>query len=294
MPVPRYEGSVVVVAAPGDGLGNWSGAPSAALVSGVYWLAYRVRRPLDEGRGVEVVLARSDDGVSFETVGALSREKFGSASFERPALVPRPGGGWRLYVSCAALGSKDWWIDALDSDTVESLPDARAVTVLRGDGWTAVKDPVVDVVDGRWRMWVCCHPLSEAGAEDRMTTRVADSDDGLTWSPGPTVLSPRAGSWDSRGTRVTAVVGGAEPLALYDGRASAEENWYERTGIAASDADGVFRATGAGPVAQSPHPRHALRYASVVDLGDAGWRVYFEAARPDGAHDLRTILLPHP
>jgi hypothetical protein len=294
MPVPRYHGSVLVVPAHGDGLGNWSGAPSAVYESGVYWLAYRVRRPLEEGRGVSVVLARSGDGVSFETVGAVSNEMFGSASLERPAIVPRPGGGWRLYVSCAAPGSKDWWIDALDSDTVESLPDARALTVLRGDGVTAVKDPVVHVVDGRWRMWVCCHPLSDAGAEDRMTTRVANSDDGLTWSLGPTVLSPRAGTWDARGTRVTSVVGRAEPLALYDGRPNAEENWYERTGTATADADGVFRATGTRPVAQSPFGRHALRYASAVDLGDSRWRVYFEAARRDGAHDLRTILLPHP
>ena len=30
-------------------------------------------------------------------------------------LLPLPGGGWRLYVSCATPGSKHWWIEALDA-----------------------------------------------------------------------------------------------------------------------------------------------------------------------------------
>ncbi len=67
-----------------------------------FWLAYRVRRPINAGRGVSVVVARSDDGVSFETVCEIHRELFGADSFERPVLLPRPEGGWRLYVSCAS------------------------------------------------------------------------------------------------------------------------------------------------------------------------------------------------
>ena len=45
---PGYEGADVVVAAPGPGPGNWAGAASCVLVDGTFWLAYRVRRPLDE------------------------------------------------------------------------------------------------------------------------------------------------------------------------------------------------------------------------------------------------------
>jgi hypothetical protein len=202
-----YEATRLVVPAPGDGPGSWTGAPSAALDGGTTWLAYRVRRPLDEGRGVTVVVAASGDGQSFEPVATVSRDRFGCASLERPALVRRPDGGWRLYLSCATPGSKHWWVAALDADTVEGLADADPTTVLPGDAATAVKDPVVHADRDGWRMWVCCHPLTEPGQEDRMSTRVAASDDGLHWDLGPVVLAPRAGEWDARGARVTSVVG---------------------------------------------------------------------------------------
>ena len=55
--LPSFDDATVVVPAPGDTPGNWSGAASAVLVEGVYWLTYRVRRPLREGRGVSVVVA---------------------------------------------------------------------------------------------------------------------------------------------------------------------------------------------------------------------------------------------
>ena len=114
-----------MVPAPGRGPGHWAGAPSAVLYDGTVWLAYRLRRPLDDGRGVGVVVARSDDGVAFETVAQVGREAFGAASLERPALVRRPDGGWRLYLSCATPGSKHWWVEALDADTPQALPEGR-------------------------------------------------------------------------------------------------------------------------------------------------------------------------
>ena len=64
-PIPSYDDVQVVVPAPDTGPGNWSGAASAVLVDGTFWLTYRVRRPLTEGRGVTVVVARSSDGIEF-------------------------------------------------------------------------------------------------------------------------------------------------------------------------------------------------------------------------------------
>lgn len=295
---PNYADSAIVVAAPGDGEGHWVGAPSAVADGSGYWLAYRVRRPLDEGRGVAVTLAWSPDGERVEEVGSIRREIFGAASLERPALVRRPDGGWRLYVSCATPGSKHWWIEALDAEDVAGLPDATPVTVLPGSSDVALKDPVVVPGADGWRMWVCCHPLDEIGEEDRMWTLLTTSSDGLTWTDPVPVLAPdpSGARWDRRGTRVTAV--GSSPTTtdgvtwvLYDGRASAGENWFERTGLAVPGVDGRLTPVGDAPLAQAPHGTGALRYVCVVPTPDGRRRLYFEASRADGAHDLRTQVI---
>lgn len=290
-PVPDYERSVTAVPAPGSGPGHWSGAPSAVLADGVFHLAYRLRRPVGDGRGYRVEIARSDDGVNFETVSTLARDEFGAASLERPALVRLPDGGWRIYVSCATPGSRHWWVEAVDADDPSSFDARRRRTVLPGDDATGLKDPVVSCAGGRWDMWVCAHPLGVDDEADRMTSRHATSDDGLDWRWSGPVLAGTTGRWDQRGARVTSAVPGT-PFLFYDGRADASENWEERTGLAMVGEDGLPRAVVDRPVAESPHATGALRYLTVVPLPGGGSRLYYEAAAPDGAHDIRTELVP--
>jgi len=288
VPLPQFDRARVVISAPGVGPGNWAGAATATYADGVVWLAYRVRRPVVEGRGVSVMVARSRDGLAFEPVCEVFREQFRAESLERPALVRLPDGGWRLYLSCATPGSKHWWIEALDAETPQRLARGHRSTVLAGSAQEGVKDPVVLVDEVGWRMWVCCHPLHESGHEDRMTTRFAVSDDGLHWTWQGEVLGPTPGAWDARGVRVTAVLSEDPLTVLYDGRSTAEQNWHEVTGIA-RQVNGRL-VPDPGPVARSPYAGGALRYATAVRLPDGSVRFYFEAARPDGAHDLFTSL----
>jgi len=287
-PLPSYDDVEVVIPAPGVGPGNWSGAASAVLHAGTFWLTYRVRRPLTDGRGVSVVVARSADGVEFEQVAEVRREAFGSESFERPVLVPIPGLGWRLYLSCATPGTKHWWLDSLTAETPEALPLGTRRVVHAGDEFTAVKDPVITLGPNGWRMWLCCHPLDVVGHEDRMTTRLLVSNDGLDWVDRGEVLAGRPGQWDARGARVTAELTEDPVTVLYDGRRDAESNWHETTGVARWDGERLVPEQVA-PIA-SPHSDGAWRYASAVPLPDGRTRFYVEAARPDGAHDLVTLV----
>ncbi len=78
---------------------------------------------------------------------------------------------------------------------------------------------------------------------------------------------------------------------LYDGRPTAADNWHEVTGVARSDDGRHLVADPATPL-RSPHSDGALRYAAAVPLPDGSTRFYFEAACPDGAHDLMTSLTP--
>jgi hypothetical protein len=285
--LPSYDGAEIVIPAPGDGPGNWAGAASAILVDGVYWLTWRNRRPLTEGRGVTVDVARSTDGVRFETVAEVSRDIFGCESLERPVLVPLPEGGWRLYLSCATWESKHWWVDSLTAATPEQLPRGARHVAHAGDDKTAVKDPVITASPEGWEMWLCCHPLTEPGHEDRMTTRRLTSLDGLDWLDHGVVLAGRPGEWDERGARVTTPIG--DGLFLYDGRPDAASNWFETTGVARWDGTQLVPDPAVGPIT-SPHSDGAFRYASAVPLPDGRIRYYVEAARPDGAHDLITVV----
>lgn len=287
--LPHLDGAEVVVPAPGPGPGNWAGAASAVLVGDTFWLTWRERRPLTDGRGVAVHVARSTDGVRFEEVASVRREDFGAESFERPVLVPLPGGGWRLYLSCATPGSKHWWVDSLTAPTVEDIAAGERRVVLAGDARTAVKDPVIRAADGDWEMWLCCHPLTDKGHEDRMTTRRLTSADGLSWRDRGEVLAGRPGQWDARGTRVTSVVRERPLTVLYDGRPDAASNWHETTGLAVWEGGRLVPDASVGPL-RSPYGEGALRYAAAVPLPDGRIRYYFEAARPDGAHDLVTSV----
>src|SRR6478735_1460437 len=91
--------------------------------------------------------------------------------------------------------------------------------------------------------------------------------------------------WDRRGARITSAwQSDGKWIASYDGRASAAENWFERTGFAVGATPDEFIPV-AGPFDRDGR---TLRYVTIAETAD-GLRVYFETARDDGANDLRTV-----
>src|SRR4029453_6529315 len=129
--LPRWEESAVVVEPPGDEPGAWAGAPSSIVADGDIYLAYRLRLPIGEGRGISNVVARSGDGRTLPGVAPGDKDRFGAEPLERPALVRTPEGRWRLYVSAATPGTKHWRVDLLEADTPEGLAPAQPRTVWR-------------------------------------------------------------------------------------------------------------------------------------------------------------------
>jgi hypothetical protein len=288
--MPQPDKSVVAVPAPGTGPGMWAGAPSVARGDdGTVYLAFRLRRPEGLGRGYATAVARSADGVRFETLLVINREEFGAESLERPALVATADGAWRLYVSCATPGSKHWRVEMLEAGHPGAFDARRSRVVLPGDDKTAVKDPVIVRDGGRWHLWASVHPLADPDEADQMTTDYATSADGVSWTWQGTALSPRPGEWDARGVRVSAVrLSPGSAVAYYDGRAAKEQNFEERTGIATGTEPGALTAHGL--IAQSPYGGGGLRYLCILPLPGGGERYYYEMTRADGAHELRTEL----
>lgn len=293
--LPRPGDAVLAIAPPGAGAGYWAGGPSAVAADDGVYLAYRLRRPIGRGRGYAVALAYARDGVNFETLTAIAKEELATESLERPELVRLPDGRWRLYLSCATTGTKHWRVEVTDAAHPAEFDAGQCVVALPGDVTKrAVKDPVIQHHGGQWHMWATIHPLADPLETDQMTTEYATSADGLDWTWQGTALCGRPGEWDSRGTRVTAVRFGEQSVtAYYDGRASAGENYEERTGVAVGSDPAALMATslpGAGPAAFSPYHRGGLRYLELVDLPDGRTRLYYEMTQPDGSHALVTEL----
>ena len=235
---------------------------------------------------------RPPTGSHFEPVCEVYRDEFGAESFERPVVLRRPDGGWRLYLSCATPDSKHWWIEALDADRPEDLPDRpphrraprRRHRRGQGPGDHRARRPLGDVA-----LRAPADRARPRGPDDH----VVPHQRATAW-PGP-VTAPSSsrtpGTWDARGARVTTVLSHDPLVVLYDGRA-------DRRGQLARDHLGrprrrdrrAARRPRRARCCAPPTPTEPCATPRAVPQPDGSTRFYFELARPDGAHDLVTTL----
>ena len=287
-----------IVAPPCAGPGCWAGAPGAYNDGRDTYLVYRMRRP-QPGRGYELRIAASHDGLRFEKVWSAGKEQFGAESIERCALT-RVGDVWRLYASFVRRTDRRWCIGLGEARTPDAFDANDMVVVLDplDVGLAAVKDPWLRHDRGRWLMFVSCgtlpgsddpglHITGDALSTGRTlsVSGMATSIDGRLWAwEGPT-LWPSASGWDSFTARLSAVVRDGEGwLGLYDGSASLAENYEERCGIArSSDLRHWERVSVDGPAIGTARGAGGVRYVEITDAGD----VFYEYTRADGAHELR-------
>ncbi len=293
---------------PGNGKGNWAGAPSAFYDEERkrFLLSYRLRKPLSEGRGYVTCIAESTDGREFKDIWEGKATQFNSPSIERSALLMTPQGRYRLYVSYVAADDNRWRIDMLEADSPSALDPASRQTVLHPDDADSegVKDPYILLIGGMYYMYVPYGPRATItpgstaeelhGTGNVFTTgRIAHptglavSVDGLHFEWKGDVIRP-GHDWDRNMARLACVVY-VPPVfsAFYDGRTGVGDVYEDRTGLAVGLMPDHFESlTRKEPILSSPHGTGALRYMDIVPFRDRFY-YFYEQSRPDGAHELR-------
>ncbi len=302
-------GGEIVRGPVGAGKGYWVGAPGAYYDAAekAFYLTYRIRRPrgVQPDRGGEARVARSEDGVRFEDVWSVTKDAFSSSSIERCCLRRGPKGQWRYFASYVDPADGRWCVAVLKALVVDALDPSKVERVFSATalGLEGIKDPWIFECEGVYHMIVSVAVATpKTSAESHSTqdiyntgqcvsaTGLATSPDLDEWKWDGVVFSPEGGGWDGYCRRINSVVRQGERwLAFYDGGASERENYEEKTGLAeSSDLKSWKSLTPDGPALTSPHASGSLRYMDVAVVGDTA-HLFYEFAREDGSHDLRTV-----
>lgn len=288
-----------VIRAPlGAGYGYWAGGHKVGFdpVSGTFALFYRLRSPLEHGRGGQCAVAVSSDGIEFTDVWSADKSEFAASSIEVGHCLPTPEGGWRLYVSYEVNGTSLWRIDVMEAASPDLLAAQSRRTVLQPTdfGLEFIKDPTVYIDDDGYRLYAAAP--ARRGAQvvgDRIqagpldATVLAVSDDGLIFPSLEYVFeAPADNSWHGRRARLNSLIPWEDGyLATWDGGRTFYDNYEEWCGLAWSgDGRRFERLDTGGPWVRSPHG--SVRYVYGLAL-EGRVLFYYEFTRPDGAHDLR-------
>ncbi len=305
--LPVLKASQRVLKPPGRGLKYWIGAPSVLFDRGkdLFYLYYRIRKPRPI-RGYACRIAQSRNGINFEDIWEATKEDMGSESIERACLVKTNEGQYRLYISCVDPDDRTWRIDSMEASRVEDFDISKREPALlssQTDG-VGVKDPVILRLGGLWYMIVSfavpkpgekkLHETGDAFAtgKTKSVTGLATSPDGKSFTWRGVLLDVQKQGWDSLMARVSAVLYRPPVFHLYyDGTHTHNHEYPGRLGLAVSlDLKTIYRISPGGPIMQSPHSNHSLRYLDYAKKGKDLY-MYYECATEDGSNELRMNII---
>lgn len=294
----------------GTGSGYWVGCPGAFYdaTDRAWYLTYRIRRPrgVAPDRGGEVRVARSTDLKRWDDVLTIGKDQYNSASIERSCLHRGRDGQWRYLTSYVHPDDGRWCTAVLKAPKVEQLDPAKREVIFTGPprGLEGVKDPWILEQNGVYHLFLSiATPTPKTGGDSHATldifntgecksaTALATSRDLDRWEWQGVVLAPGDTGWDKYCRRINSVVAlpGGRYLAFFDGSASHLENYEEKCALAVSTDLRTWQSRSPnGPAFTSPHASTSLRYVD-AKFGNGAWHLFYEFARPDGAHDMRVI-----
>jgi hypothetical protein len=295
----------------GNRSGYWAGAPGAfyEATEKAWYLTYRLRRPrgVQSDRGGEAHIARSTDLKHWADIWSVNKEEFKTASIERGALHRGTDRVWRYFTSYVNPADGRWCVAMLRGTNVAQLYTKNVETIFTAQplGLEGIKDPWILRHENVYYMFLSvAAPTHKTTDQSHATldiyntgecisaTGLATSSDLDHWEWKGVVFRPDGAGWDRYCRRINSVVPiNGSFLAFYDGSASHEENYEEKTGIAFSANLLRWRTLSAkGPAHISPHGSHSLRYVDAQVDGRNAF-LFYEYARTDGAHDLRLLTM---
>lgn len=304
-----FESGKVIREPVGAEAGYWAGAPGVfyAADERAWYLSYRIRRPrgVEPDRGGETRIARSTDLERWEDIWSVTKDRFVSASMERCALRRGADGVWRYFISYVDPTDGRWCVSVLKAGEVTKLSADKVTPLFKAKplGLEGVKDPWIWAEeDGFYMLLSVALPTAATKDSSHATldifntgecvsaTAMASSRDLDHWDWMGVVFAPDSPGWDKYCRRINSFVRrNGKRYGFYDGSASSAENYEERTGLAvSSDLRQWQPLTTTAPLFTSPHRSGSLRYIDAQVEKDKV-ELFYEFARPDGAHDLRLV-----
>jgi hypothetical protein len=291
--------------------GYWAGAPGAFYdaTEKAWYLTYRLRRPrgAQPDRGGEARIARSTDLKNWVDIWSVNKNEYQTASIERSALHRGADKVWRYFTSFVNPADGRWCVAMLRGTDAARLYTRNVEIIFTAQPLKleGIKDPWILRHENVYYMFLSVAvPTSETTEQSHASldiyntgecisaTGLAVSHDLDHWEWQGVVFRPEVAGWDGYCRRINSVVAvNGNFLAFYDGSASHDENYEEKTGMAVST--NLLRwktLTPAGPAHISPHGSHSLRYIDAQADG-RNTAVFYEYARTDGAHDLRLLTM---